>query len=46
MKPDWMTDELGQWHAWSFWRHHYIVGISHDKTEALKRWDEALKAAK
>lgn len=45
MTPQYMQDELGQWHAWSVLRHHYIVGISHDRTEAEKRWAEALKVA-
>ena len=46
MKPEWFTDEFGQFHAWSYVRNHYIVGISRDRTEALKRLAEAMKAAK
>ena len=46
MKPEWFTDEFGQFHAWSYLRNHYIVGIGPDKALALARWTEAMKAAK
>lgn len=45
MTPQFFTDELGQTHAWSHWRNHYVVGIGADKAEAEKRWAEALKVA-
>ena len=45
MTPSFFTDELGQTHAWSYWRHHYVIGISHDRAEAESRWKEALKVA-
>ena len=45
MTPTFMQDELGQWHAFAYWRHHYVVGISADKDEAVKRFNEALKVA-
>jgi hypothetical protein len=45
MKPQFFTDELGQINVWSYWRNHYIVGLSADRAEALSRWAEALKVA-
>lgn len=45
MTPQFMTDDLGQWHAYSYFRHHYVIGISHDKAEAEDRWKQALKVA-
>jgi hypothetical protein len=45
MSPQYMQDELGQWHAYSYWQNHYVIGIGSSEAEALKRWAEALKAA-
>ena len=45
MTPLFFRDELGQWNYYSYWRHHYVIGISHDRAEAQKRWAEALKVA-
>lgn len=45
MTPEYMQDELGQWHCYSYLRNHYVVGIGSDKPMALKRWAEAMKAA-
>jgi hypothetical protein len=45
MTPQFFTDDLGQVHAYSYWRNHYVIGIGISEAEALKRWAEALKAA-
>jgi hypothetical protein len=45
MIPQYMKDDLGQVHAYSYWRNHYVVGIGSDEVQALKRWADALKAA-
>jgi hypothetical protein len=43
MTPQYMQDELGQWHARSHFGPYYLVGISRDKAEALARWAADLK---
>jgi hypothetical protein len=45
MTPAFMQDELGQWHAYSFYGRYYLVGISRDKAQALDRWAADLKWA-
>lgn len=45
MTHQFFTDELGQFHCWTYWRNHYCVGISTDRAEAEARWKEALKVA-
>jgi hypothetical protein len=45
MTPQSFTDEFGQLHCWSYWRNHYVIGISAIPAEARARWAEALKVA-